>query len=142
MSLSTTTTPTVLLLNSISYSWTRNPECGPILSDVNLSVQQGQIFGLLGASGSGKTTLIRLILGRLFPSSGIISLLGNRVDGPRNPPLPTDIGYMPQVNYMEKSFTVLLKFLHFFKQGFGTLPTVYTSRNVALLWSAVQANMC
>ncbi|KAH9405333.1 hypothetical protein TYRP_001180 [Tyrophagus putrescentiae] len=89
-----------------------NSECGPILSDINLSVQQGEIFGLLG---SGKTTLVRLILGRLFPSSGIISLLGNRVDGPRNPPRPSDIGYMPQDLVLYQQFTPV-EMLRYFGQ--------------------------
>lgn len=40
------------------------------LSDCDLAVQQGEIFGLLGPNGAGKTTLIRSLLGYLRPTSG------------------------------------------------------------------------
>ena len=43
--------------------------------DLNLSVQQGEIFGFLGPNGSGKTTTIRLFLNLITPSRGNIFLL-------------------------------------------------------------------
>jgi ABC-type multidrug transport system ATPase subunit len=39
------------------------------LADVDLSVSQGHIFGLLGQNGAGKTTLIRLLLDMIRPTS-------------------------------------------------------------------------
>ena len=50
------------------------------LKNVNLTIEPGQIVGLLGPNGSGKTTLIKLINGLLQPSSGTIRVNGiNRV---------------------------------------------------------------
>ena len=46
------------------------------LDGVNLSIEKGQIYGLVGRNGAGKTTLIRLISGQSFPSSGEIVLFG------------------------------------------------------------------
>jgi len=46
------------------------------LDHVDLSVEKGQIYGLVGRNGAGKTTLIRLISGQSLPSSGEISLFG------------------------------------------------------------------
>lgn len=46
-----------------------------VLKKVSLKVQPGEIIGLVGANGAGKTTLINLILGRLQPTSGQISVL-------------------------------------------------------------------
>src|SRR5690554_5698802 len=49
------------------------------VDDVNLAVQRGEIFGLLGANGSGKSTLIRVIATLLLPDSGAVTVLGDDV---------------------------------------------------------------
>jgi len=49
-----------------------------ILEDVNITLEKGEIFGLLGPSGAGKTTLIKILTGQLIPSSGESSVLGIR----------------------------------------------------------------
>lgn len=49
-----------------------------VLNQVDLSVQPGEIVGLVGANGAGKSTLINLILDRLQPTSGQISVLGQK----------------------------------------------------------------
>jgi len=46
------------------------------LSDVSLSVSQGEIFGLLGPNGAGKTTLISMLVGILSPDSGTARIFG------------------------------------------------------------------
>ncbi|BDZ70867.1 ABC transporter ATP-binding protein [Methanobacterium petrolearium] len=46
------------------------------LHDINLSINQGEIVGLLGANGSGKTTLALLLMGLLKPSPGSVSVRG------------------------------------------------------------------
>jgi NitT/TauT family transport system ATP-binding protein len=53
-----------------------------VLDDINLTVQDGEIIGLLGRSGSGKSTLLRLIAGLARPTGGVVSYLGHAVDGP------------------------------------------------------------
>jgi ABC-2 type transport system ATP-binding protein len=46
------------------------------LEDLNLFVQRGEVYGLLGPNGSGKTTTIRLLLGLLRPTSGSARVAG------------------------------------------------------------------
>ena len=50
-----------------------------ILTDINLDVTPGEIFGFLGPNGSGKTTTIKLMLGLLHIDSGEIRICGHNV---------------------------------------------------------------
>ncbi|MFC6176811.1 ATP-binding cassette domain-containing protein [Companilactobacillus huachuanensis] len=62
----------VLEINKLNYK--KNNKL--ILNDINLSLDNGKIIGLLGANGAGKTTLMRLITGVNAKSSGQISVAG------------------------------------------------------------------
>ena len=46
---------------------------------VSLEVREGDRYGLLGPNGSGKTTLVRMLLGLVYATSGLISVLGEQV---------------------------------------------------------------
>ncbi|MFD2871904.1 ATP-binding cassette domain-containing protein [Mucilaginibacter ximonensis] len=48
-----------------------------VLSDINLNLRPGHIYGLLGKNGSGKSTLLKCIAGLVFPTSGTCLLEGN-----------------------------------------------------------------
>jgi len=54
-----------------------------VLSDVNVSLREGEIVGLLGRSGSGKSTLLRIIAGLIQPSEGSVMYQGQPVTGPQ-----------------------------------------------------------
>lgn len=49
------------------------------LHDVNWTVASGSIHGLIGANGAGKTTLLRVALGLLWPDTGEVEVLGERL---------------------------------------------------------------
>ena len=53
-----------------------------MLDDVNLTLKEGEIVGLLGRSGSGKSTLLRLIAGLARPQGGSLSYMGTPIEGP------------------------------------------------------------
>ncbi|MSP29288.1 MAG: nitrate/sulfonate/bicarbonate ABC transporter ATP-binding protein [Acetobacteraceae bacterium] len=53
-----------------------------VLDDVNLTLAEGEIVGLLGRSGSGKSTLLRIVAGLLAPSAGRVLWHGTPVQGP------------------------------------------------------------
>src|SRR2546421_7959812 len=52
-----------------------------VLDDVNLTLREGEIVGLLGRSGSGKSTLLRLIAGLARPVAGKVQYQGALVEG-------------------------------------------------------------
>ncbi|OYV49754.1 MAG: nitrate ABC transporter ATP-binding protein [Acidocella sp. 35-58-6] len=53
-----------------------------VLDDVNLTLQSGEIVGLLGRSGSGKSTLLRIVSGLLKPTAGEVMWRGQPLTGP------------------------------------------------------------
>ena len=53
-----------------------------VVSDLNMNVEQGKIYGLLGRNGAGKTTTIRMVTGLLQPTRGDIVLFGERMKAP------------------------------------------------------------
>jgi ABC-2 type transport system ATP-binding protein len=67
------------------------------LRALNLQIQRGEIFGLLGPNGSGKTTTIKLLLGLLFPTEGDALVFGaSASDIHKN----ERIGYLPEESYL------------------------------------------
>ncbi len=69
---------------------------GPVIAvdHLTLTLQAGQVFGLLGPNGSGKTTTILMLLGLTEPTSGVVRVLGH--DPSRNPlEVKRRVGYLP-----------------------------------------------
>jgi ABC-2 type transport system ATP-binding protein len=62
---------------------------------LSITINEGEIFGLIGPDGAGKTTTLQMLVGVLPPTGGTISIFGN--DVVRNPEaIRTEVGYMPQ----------------------------------------------
>ena len=87
------------------------------LDNVSLTVQKGEMFGLIGPDGAGKSTLYRLLSTLLVPDSGTLSVLG--LDTVKNyRELRTQIGYMPERFSLYPDLSISEN-LNFFANLFG-----------------------
>lgn len=77
---------------SKTYGWWLWKKNTPALSNLNLEIPKGTIFGFLGPNGAGKTTTIRLLMDLIKPSSGSASVFGKPVD---NVKVKHKIGFLP-----------------------------------------------
>jgi len=71
-----------LELKNVSKSFGEGKKRVPVLSQIDLTVEEGEFTVILGFSGTGKTTLISLIAGLLTPDQGQILLKEKPVEGP------------------------------------------------------------
>ena len=76
--------------------------------DINLSINEGEAVGIVGANGSGKTTLLNLVTGYLQPTSGKIRFQGNNITGlPPREVIPLGIARSFQIPQLYTGLTVL-----------------------------------
>ena len=75
------------------------------VAGVDLHVNPGEIYALLGLNGAGKTTLIRMLLGMVRPSSGTASILGRDIR-PAAGELWADVGYLVETPSAYPELTV------------------------------------
>jgi len=79
----------------------------PVLRDVSVSVQRGEVVGLLGPNGAGKTTCFYIITGLIAPDYGVIMLDGHNItDLPMYRRARMGIGYLPQEASIFRGLTV------------------------------------
>ena len=90
----------------------------PLFSDLQLSIEPGNICGLLGKNGAGKTTLLKLITGLLFPKSGNLTVNGHTPEN-RLPDFLSDMYILP-----EEFFVPTMK-ISTFEKKFLRLRTIF-----------------
>ncbi|MFO7716404.1 ABC transporter ATP-binding protein [Desulfosarcina sp.] len=101
------------------------------LDELSFSVEQGEIFGLVGPDGSGKTTCLRVLCGLIQASSGHVSVLG--ADVSRHPEsIRHEIGYMAQPAGLYDDLTVAEN-IRFYAALYDIPPSHYQARMERLL---------
>ena len=113
----------LLEVERITFGYEREP----LLYEVSMQVQAGEMVGLLGPNGSGKTTLLRLLSGVLVPRQGTIYLEGRDLRQWGRRSIAQRIALVPQELHMPFAFTVDEMV------SLGRTPFVYT-----LSWSKTQ----
>jgi ABC-2 type transport system ATP-binding protein len=76
------------------------------VNDLSLDICFGEIYGLLGANGAGKTTTVRMLCGLLEPSSGGVTLAGER-GNVRSESIRRRVGYMSQKFSLYDDLTII-----------------------------------
>jgi len=67
------------------------------LDNLLLTINRGEVFGLLGPNGSGKSTTIKLLLGLIWPTAGSATVLGHDAGDTR---INEKIGFLPEESYL------------------------------------------
>ncbi len=89
-----------------------------VLDDINLKIEPGKIYGLLGKNGAGKSTLIKLVNDLLTPSDGKI-LFKNKPIGVNS---KAHISYLPERTYLDKEMKVE-QTIHMFEEFYKDFDT-------------------
>src|SRR3979411_1528885 len=80
--------------------WRKRPKRA--LSPLQLTVEEGEIFGFLGPHGAGQTTTLKLLMGLVFPTSGSARILGREWTDPQ---VKAQIGFLPEQPYFYDHLT-------------------------------------
>ncbi len=96
--------------------WRKKPKYA--LRPLNLTVEDGEVFGFLGANGAGKTTTLKLLMGLIFPTAGSARILGMEVADPR---MKAQIGFLPEQPYFYDYLTAR-ELLEYYGQLSGMDP--------------------
>jgi ABC-2 type transport system ATP-binding protein len=96
---------------------------------LNLSVEQGEVFGFLGPNGAGKTTTMNVLLGFVQPTSGTAKIYGMDVSDTRS---RQTLGYLPELTYYYK-FLTGRELLRFYAKLFGMASAAADKRIENLL---------
>ena len=107
---------TLIRIQHLHKTYQRGPEKVDVLRGIDLDIAEGDFVALMGPSGSGKTTLLNLIGGLDSPSSGDITIAGQRIDAMR-------AGQLAQWRSQHVGFVF---------QFYNLMPTLTAQKNVEL----------
>ena len=85
-------------LKNISFGYKKNK---PLFESLDLKLEKGNIYGLLGKNGAGKTTLMKLIAGLIFPKGGNLDVMGF-IPQQRHPQFLADVYFIHEELYVPK----------------------------------------
>lgn len=97
------------------------------LAGINLDIRRGEIVGICGPNGSGKTSLLKVILGKVKPYKGNISLFNEDISNGLSKETKLKIGYVPQAQKIDQHFPATVQDVvmmgRYSKIGIGRHPS-------------------
>ncbi|MCH7639532.1 MAG: ABC transporter ATP-binding protein [Bacteroidetes bacterium] len=99
------------------------------LRPLDLTIDEGEIFGLLGPNGAGKTTLVKLLLGIVHPTEGSAELFGKTI---RSPEARRSVGFLAE-NHRFPEFLTGRQTLDLYARMSGTAENDRVTRSEELL---------
>jgi ABC-2 type transport system ATP-binding protein len=100
----------------------------PVLKNVNLTVTEGDLLGIIGQSGSGKSTLLNLMTGFIRPSEGNVfysAATGDKKELHKHlPKIKKHLGYTPHHNSFYPQLTIAENLFHFGRLYGLSKPTI------------------
>ena len=124
-----TKTP-LLELQGISknfYRSSKRRQFRPALNDINLKIERGKIYTIIGAKGSGKTVLMRVINKLLIPTAGQVMFKGHPFNAAKAPffrnrkfviKAKERIAFLPEQSFLNPEFTLAM-YLDFYNKAFS-----------------------
>ncbi len=107
--------------------WRKKPRVA--LRPLNLTVEEGEVFGFLGPNGAGKTTTLKLLTGLVFPTGGTARILGKDKNDSE---VKAQIGFLPEQPYFYDYLTAK-ELLGYYAQLSGVQPKGRSRKIDALL---------
>ena len=107
--------------------WRKKPRVA--LRPLNLTVEEGEVFGFLGPNGAGKTTTLKLLMGLVSPTGGTARILGKNIDEAE---VKAQIGFLPEQPYFYDYLTAK-ELLEYYAQLSGMQPKERSQKIDAML---------
>jgi ABC-2 type transport system ATP-binding protein len=114
------------LCKSFRSHWTFRAR--PVIRNLNLKVEAGEVFGFLGPNGAGKTTTLKLLLGLMSPDAGTIRIFGH---SQRDHRIRRRLGFLPENPFFYEYLTGR-EFLDLYARFFD-LPAPVRRKRIAEL---------
>lgn len=121
----------IIEAQNLTKQYSKNNRARLALASIDLTIEKGQLYGIIGPDGAGKTTLIRILATVIEPTAGSVQLAGFNLKDQAEQ-IRSKLGYMPQAFSLYPDLTVIEN-LRFFSNINGVPPQRQNTRIEELL---------
>jgi len=121
----------IIEAQNLTKQYSKQSRDNPALANIDLEIERGQLYGIIGPDGAGKTTLIRILSTVIEPTAGSVQMSGMDLKDQAEQ-IRSRLGYMPQAFSLYPDLTVIEN-LRFFSNINGVPPQEQNHRIEELL---------